>query len=382
MTNSDGSKGVREQGADDVSASLAAMAEWGGDRPTPPLWEKAARSHGRARVLQRSAIVATAAMVVLAAGAILTPSLGTARRAPSLSANSAPNTAQDGLVEDVPSFGLVPGADLDATGENLDTAPFARQRVVEPVSTASVESTAGSQAHVGDVPAPMPRAIAYSDSLRLRVDDLALAFADTRALAEPMLGEFVGSTSFNASERRAVGEVLLRVRADRRGEVLMSLRELGELLDERSNASDVTSQLVDTDARIRNERRVEQELLGLIASRQDAPLEEIMEVRRSLADVRGSIERMEAQLAAMRGRVSLSEIRVTLVVEIEEEVEEDPSLWSDFADDLGDAWDAGVRGVMGSIAFLVRVLVGGAVFWVILLVVSVPIVRWIRAGAK
>jgi len=127
---------------------------------------------------------------------------------------------------------------------------------------------------------------------------------------------------------------------------------------------------------------VEQELLELSASRQDAPLEEIREVRRSLADVRGSIERMEAQLAAMRGRVSLSEIRVTLVVEIEEEVEEEPSLWSEFADDLGDAWDAGVRGVMGSIAFLVRVLVGGALFWVILLVVSVPIVRWIRAGAK
>ena len=226
------------------------------------------------------------------------------------------------------------------------------------------------------------RAVARDAKMSLRVENIRAAFARVTALVSDLDGEFVESSDMSGEEAGgalAHATVRLRIANARLDSAMSKARELGEVVHEQTDARDVTDQLVDLDARIRNEQRVEAELLELLASRDDAPLADVLKVRDSLSSVRLRIEQLSGQRAAVSQRVALSTFTISISVQaapVEREVER-----GYLSAQISDAWTSAGRTLADSLAWLVEVIVGGAIFWAIILVAGIVLVRFLRRRA-
>lgn len=221
------------------------------------------------------------------------------------------------------------------------------------------------------------RAILRDSSMSLTVDDVRVAFAAASSLVDTLAGEFVESAVLNGEGEAAHASVSLRISADRLDTVMQTARRLGEVTHEQTNASDVADRLADLGAQVRNERRIEAELLGLLDSRPEAPLADILKVRQSLDEVRLKIERLEAQRAGLGKRVALSLLRIQIASKAKEEPEPEPA-GASFLGMMRDAFGRGGDALGASIAWMVEVAIGGLAVWLPMLVIGFWIYRSLR----
>jgi hypothetical protein len=92
------------------------------------------------------------------------------------------------------------------------------------------------------------------------------------------------------------------------------VRGLGRVLNEQLSTDEVTEQVVDLEARIRNARATEQRLIAVLNER-TGKVRDILEVEREIARTRQEIERMEAQRQNLMHRVELATVQVSLIEE-------------------------------------------------------------------
>ncbi len=219
------------------------------------------------------------------------------------------------------------------------------------------------------------RQVIRTANLAIRVASVRDSYQNASALVREDLGEFISQTTFSGVEPYTSATVTLRVNADRLASVMQSLRGLGDVTSESTGGEDVTDQLVDLDARLRNERRIEQELLTLLDTRKDAPLEDVLKVRESLGRIRENIERLAAQQAQLTNRVALATITAQLVAKSEPVAREQGWLAYTGAE-LGRAWRWSLRSLADTVAFILAVTVGGLIWWIILGVIALGVRRW------
>ncbi|MFI4915153.1 MAG: DUF4349 domain-containing protein [Phycisphaerales bacterium JB060] len=267
-------------------------------------------------------------------------------------------------------------ASLGMLGQARSTAPtmsYARsgtpgemdQAVAHPPFMSEVAPSADQQIRSFEIE---PRAIQRSATMELATEAVRPLFDRVTALIDPNLGEFVENAS--AGEGRA--DATLRISARRLDAVMRSIREMegvAEVTREELSAVDATDRRADLTARLANERRIEVELLELIDKRPDAPLADVLRVREALGEVRLSIERLDAQRATLNERVALATLRVGIVQNAEDQAPEPDA--SGFLHDLGEAFTRGGRTLAESAAWIVEVLVGGLLAWVVLVVALV-----------
>ena len=79
----------------------------------------------------------------------------------------------------------------------------------------------------------------------------------------------------------------------------------GRIQNQSQAADDLTSAIYDMEARLEAKRVLRTRLIALL-ERENASVEELVQVERELANVQGEIEGAEAQIRVMRGRVSMS----------------------------------------------------------------------------
>ncbi|MCH7961501.1 MAG: DUF4349 domain-containing protein [Planctomycetes bacterium] len=216
--------------------------------------------------------------------------------------------------------------------------------------------------------------------MELTSTDVAATFLKARQLVSEAGGEYIEQSSLAGEGDSTRASLTLRVSASRLSDVLNELRKLGVVVSEEARGEGVTNQVVDLDARLRNERRVEQELLELLESRDDSPLEEILKLRSEIAKVRTQIERYTAQQERLSRLVSLATVLVIIRPEKIEPVEvpDEASLWSYFKDSISDSWQRGIAFLADTVAGIVGVIVGGIVWWTLLAAVVVLIRRHLR----
>lgn len=374
---------------DSLGEALAGLTRW--DGPTPALStivladaergfagrsgiaSLARRPFGRAW----KASVGIAAVLVLMgiAATLLTP----ARVLPSVSARRsvpAGEALSYGRVDadPPPTAGVVLGKTVAGLGES--------------------ERATGQERRMGTAFAPSepprpPSAVEPSDRVLIRKATVELKSADVRAvflklgmLVSAAGGEYVEASSLTGQETSLSGSITLRVAASRLSDVLNQIRGLAIVTSETAGGDDVTAQAVDLEARLRNEQRVEAELLDLVGKRQDAPLKDILELRESLSRVRGSIE----QLVAQRDRLSKLASLATVLVIVRQDsapVQREPQTgWEQLSKGMESAWNSGVRGLIESAAFLVRVAVGGLIWWIIVALVGAVVYRIVKGASR
>ncbi len=222
---------------------------------------------------------------------------------------------------------------------------------------------------------PADRHVLRKATIELLTADVRATFLKATQLPSEARSEYLEASSLTGAGDEMQASLTLRVTADRLSEVLNQLRQLGEVRSEDSRGEDVTSQVVDLDARLRNERRIETELLELLDKRDDAPLKEILDLRNHINRVRQSIERLTAEQQRLGRLVSLASILVIIRAEDAPKPEPEPALGKYFSDSVGTSWTSGLRFLSDTIANLLRVLVGGVIWWVLLTIAILAITR-------
>jgi len=155
--------------------------------------------------------------------------------------------------------------------------------------------------------------IVRTGSLELQVTDVGKALTSGRD-AVRSFGGYIGASQQQRSGDQTVASVTYRIPVSRWDEAMDALRGLGTVISEKTDAQEVTDQIVDLDARIRNLKASEQALVGYA---EKAPkVSDLLEIQSRLTDTRGEIERLTAQSTALNGRAALATLTVTYGVEV------------------------------------------------------------------
>jgi hypothetical protein len=189
----------------------------------------------------------------------------------------------------------VPGAQ-PADGRDLGGVPL-------PVPGAGTSQDGKDLANLAD------QKIIKTGDVSIEVPDVTKALARVRAMAL-QLGGYVGGSQ--AGTRDEPATLTLRIPADRFEDALARLHELdGDVVVEATSEQDVTSAVVDLEARITNLQASEKQYRTLLA--QAVKVDDILAVQTRLDDVRGQIEQLQAQHKELSGLADLSTLTVTLI---------------------------------------------------------------------
>lgn len=276
-------------------------------------------------------------------------------------------------------------ARLDSTAGRGGQSPFPdlpgdeSRRAATPAAPVPASVAAPGAA----APADAQRYVAHKASIDLLVKgtDVSVAFEKARFVVSEAQGEYVETSSRSGQNEYASATMVLRVVPKRLPEVLDQLRTLGKVASETSGGDDLTDRVVDLDARLRNERRIETELLELVTSRENAPLKEILDLRAELAKVRGTIEAIVSQREHIGRLVGLATVLVTIRADnAPTPVEE--SLTDYFFKRIEVTFGRATRSLADSVAWIIGAAIAGAIWWLLIAGVVVALCvarrRWAR----
>lgn len=151
--------------------------------------------------------------------------------------------------------------------------------------------------------------IIKTGSLVLQVTgiDAAVAAASQQITA---LGGYASGSDRSGDDESDQATVTFRIPAANWDQALAGLRALGtKVLGERSATEDVTTQVVDLGARIKNLQATEHALQGIMA--RAVEIKDVLSVQAELTTVRGQIEQMTAEKAHLEAQAAMSTLAVT-----------------------------------------------------------------------
>jgi hypothetical protein len=155
--------------------------------------------------------------------------------------------------------------------------------------------------------------IIRTGSLQLDVKDVKASLRSARDTIVGM-GGYVGASQQSSDGTSIVATVTYRIPVDRWEEALDALRALGDEVGEQTDAAEVTDQIVDLGARIRNLQASETALVRHAADA--AKIADLLEIETRLTDVRGQIEQLTAQQKNLQDQAAYATLAVTFGTEV------------------------------------------------------------------
>lgn len=195
------------------------------------------------------------------------------------------------------------------SGEGISGAPSAAPAAPEP----------GGQDGGGDgVGAPVDDArIVRTGTIDLEVGDVGTSLTKARDGIRA-LGGYIGASSTQNEGDTPIASVTYRVPSDRWEDALDLLRGISgpgtKVVAERTDAVEVTGQVIDLQARIKNLRAAEASLQEIATKA--VKISDVLEVQDQLTNVRGQIEQLTAQLADVEDRASYATLTASFRVPI------------------------------------------------------------------
>lgn len=154
--------------------------------------------------------------------------------------------------------------------------------------------------------------IIRTGTIDIEVTDVPKALLAARDGIRAM-GGYIGASQTANTDDRPTASVTYRIPADRWEDALDLLRGLNGLtakvLDEKTDAIEVTGAVIDLEARIRNLRASETALQEIAAGA--TKVSDVLEVQAQLTAVRGQIEQLSAQLGDLNDRASFATLTVS-----------------------------------------------------------------------
>jgi len=164
-----------------------------------------------------------------------------------------------------------------------------------------------------------PRMIAYWVTMTVEVKEFSPAKEKLLKAVEEAGGYVAQASAAETPNQPQRADLTVRVPVEKLPAVLEQVRGLGRVVHEQLSSEEVTAQVVDLEARLRNSRATEARLISVLEQR-TGKVADILQVEREIARTREEIERMEAQRKNLVARVELATVSVTLVEEFQAEL--------------------------------------------------------------
>jgi hypothetical protein len=223
---------------------------------------------------------------------------------------------------------------------------------------------------VGSAPVPMPaneraaltssvpslRAdtqIARTGSVSLLVPDVEAAIAKITAAAQMQGGEVLSLNDQTPSQpgERHTAQVQIGVPVSRFDATIAALGRFGGLQSRSVSAENVATQIVDAQARLRNLRSTESDLLNIMS--RAGKIDEVLAVENQVSATREQIEQLDGEVQALKHRVAMS----TVTIDLEDEVAA-TAVEVGVGPQLRDSWNSALRSVRNFTVALV-----GGILW-------------------
>jgi hypothetical protein len=197
--------------------------------------------------------------------------------------------------------------------------PPAAQRAAGGSKTAAVPKKAA------ETPATRPQLIKKAE-LSVVVKSIDATTKSVTNIVEKQQGDILGFQNQKPpdSSVRQTASVEIRVPQERLETTLEALAKLGTVENRALTAEDVTEQLVDSEARLRNLRKSEEMVLKIME--RSGSVGDVLKASQELSNIRESIERIDAQLKSLRNQVAYSTISLTLEAAVSAQQTPEPSL--------------------------------------------------------
>ena len=225
-------------------------------------------------------------------------------------------------------------------------------------------SASGSGTKEGDVPAEDPEKIIYAADVTVETT----TFDETVAGVTELVGRYDGwieSSSISGSNyyQKAKGTAstrdasfTLRIPSRRFNELMESLSALGNIPYSHIYTENVTSQYVDTQARLKAYQTQEARLLEMMELAES--VEDVIIIEDRLTELRYRIESLQSTLNNWDRRVSYSTVSLTVkeVREYTPEIKEEPSYWQELKDALKQGFRNAGQIIKDLLVFLIEIL--------------------------
>ena len=203
--------------------------------------------------------------------------------------------------------------------ESAPPPPPAAQRAAGGSKTAAVSKKAA------ETPVTRPQLIKKAE-LSVVVKSIDATTKSVTNIVEKQQGDILGFQNQKPpdSSVRQTASVEIRVPQERLETTLEALAKLGTVENRALTAEDVTEQLVDSEARLRNLRKSEEMVLKIME--RSGSVGDVLKASQELSNIRESIERIDAQLKSLRNQVAYSTISLTLEAAVSAQQTPEPSL--------------------------------------------------------
>ena len=168
-----------------------------------------------------------------------------------------------------------------------------------------------SQLEASSMPAPM---IARAASLTIRVKSVEVSRSSLDSILARHHG-YPAQLNVTSPENGPRGlQASLRIPAPELLSAVGEIKGLGRLENESQSGEDVTRQHADLGARLKTARATEERFRAILEQR-TGKISDVLEVERSIANVRGEIEAMEAEQKTLEHRVDFASVEIQMVEE-------------------------------------------------------------------
>jgi hypothetical protein len=217
------------------------------------------------------------------------------------------------------------------------------------------------------------RKIIAKGNVSLRSDDVELTIADIVRITDEYGGEITErETTTNKDGDLRTARLLLRIPVGGFTDALADLEEAADLQSSNSGAEDVTTKVIDTQVRIRAQRRSLARVEQLLDRAQS--ISDIIRIEGQLTRRQADLDSLVQRLDYLKNQTSMSTITVNIALPPEEPEKKEEPEEAGFLAGLEDGWNA-----LKSFGTDVATLTGQVLpFAGVLLVVGVPLLLLVR----
>ena len=220
--------------------------------------------------------------------------------------------------------------------------------------------------------------IARSGNVSLLVPDVESAIANISSVARAQGGVVLSLDDQTPSQpgQRHTAQLQIGVPVSRFDATVATIGKLGGVQSRTVSAENVASQIVDSQARLRNLRSTETDLLKIMS--RAGKIDEVLAVENQVSATREQIEQLDGKVQALKHRVAMS----TVTVELQDSV---PAAAVDVGvgAQLRDSWNAALHSMKGFTVAIVGAILWGVAFGPYILGIALAgglvALRWRRA---
>ncbi len=238
----------------------------------------------------------------------------------------------------------------------------------------------GSRRTNGQVGQYATRHVIRTGSIELAVNDTRETMREIREMVNDLEGIVSYSYVYEIREGQFGGRMTVRVPERLFESTLQQLETYGKATNVQTGSDDVTMQYVDLEARLKNQEAQEERLAEILEMAET--VEEVLEVEKELARVRGEIESMTTQMMYLSDQVTYATIEVGLREETISTEGISPGAFDNIGQRIQEAFIGSINFILRALSVIIVAIIALLPVLILVGIVVLVIVLIIRKARK